>query len=475
MNNASRLRRGAKAPLAPLSQQVTGSRRYKGKIKMFDRLSDKLSSALQKVTGRGRVSEAELKSTLRELRLALLEADVNYKVVKDLLQAVEKRALGAEVMASLTPGQQVLKIVYEELCAMMGGSEAALELGGRPPAAIMLVGLQGSGKTTTAGKVALYLKKKLNRRPYLVPADVNRPAAITQLTRLAEEIGVPAFPSTTEMKPVDIAAEAMLAAAEAGCDTVLIDTAGRLSIDEELMGELERIKAACAPKEILLVADAMTGQEAVNIAEAFNERLNLSGVILSKMEGDARGGAALSIKAVIDRPVKFVGTGEKLDALDIFRPRSTASLILGQGDIEGLIAKAQEAVDEKEAKALAKKMQSGDFSLDDFQKQIQQIKSMGSLESLMGMIPGLGKLKKLREAKPDEGELKKIEAIISSMTKQERANYLIIDASRRKRIAAGSGTKVADVNQLLKNFAETKKMMQRFTKGGLGGLKNMLR
>lgn len=442
---------------------------------MFDRLSDKLSSALQKVTGRGRVSEAELKSTLRELRLALLEADVNYKVVKDLLQAVEKRALGVEVMASLTPGQQVLKIVYEELCAMMGGSEAALELGGRPPVAIMLVGLQGSGKTTTAGKMALYLKKKLNRRPYLVPADVNRPAAITQLTRLAEEIGAPSFPSTTEMKPVDIAAKAMRAAAEAGCDTVLIDTAGRLTIDEELMGELERIKAACEPKEILLVADAMTGQEAVNIAEAFNERLDLSGVILSKMEGDARGGAALSIKAVIDRPLKFVGTGEKLDALDIFRPRSTASLILGQGDIEGLIAKAQEAVDEKEAKALARKMQSGEFTLDDFQKQIQQIKSMGSLESLIGMIPGLGKLKKLREAKPDEGELKKIEAIISSMTKQERANYLIIDASRRKRIAAGSGTKVADVNQLLKNFAETKKMMQRFTKGGLGGLKNMLR
>ncbi len=441
---------------------------------MFDRLTDKLTSTFQKLTGRGKVSEVDLKAALREVRLALLEADVNYKVVKDFLQAVEARALGVEVMASLTPGQQVLKIVYEELRDLMGATSSGLDLTGRPPVPVMLVGLQGSGKTTTAGKLAYYLKKQ-GRRPYLVPADVNRPAAITQLSRLAAEVGVPSFPSTTEMDPVDIASQALAAAREAGCDVVLIDTAGRLTIDEELMAELGRIKAATQAKEILQVADAMTGQEAVNIAEAFNERLALSGVVLSKMEGDARGGAAMSIKAVVNRPLKFVGVGEKIDALDVFHPDRTASTILGMGDIAGLIEKAQEAVDEKEARVLAKKMQKGEFTLADFQKQIQQIKSMGSIESLMGMIPGLGKLKKLKEAKPDEGELKKIEAILSSMTLAERANHLIIDASRRKRIARGSGTTVTDVNQLLKNFAETKKMMQRFTKGGLSGLKNLIR
>ena len=441
---------------------------------MFDRLSDKLTTTFQKLTGRGKVSEADLKEALREVRLALLEADVNYQVVKDFLKTVEERALGAEVMGSLTPGQQVVKIVYEELTEMMGSSAAGLDLGGRPPVPIMLVGLQGSGKTTTAGKLALYLKKQ-NRRPYLAPADVNRPAAITQLTRLGEELEVPVYPSTTEMNPVDISAKAMVAAREAGCDVVLIDTAGRLTIDDELMEELARIKEVTGAKEILLVADAMTGQEAVNIAQAFNERIDLSGVILSKMEGDARGGAAMSIKAVVDRPLKFVGTGEKLDALDVFHPDSAASLILGMGDIKGLITRAQEVVDEKEARALAKKMQKGEFTLEDFQKQIQQIKNMGSIESLMGMIPGLGKLKKLKEAKPDEGELKKIEAIIGSMTIEERHNHLLIDASRRKRIAKGSGTTVADVNQLLKNFAETRKMMQRFTKGGLTGLKNLIR
>jgi signal recognition particle subunit SRP54 len=442
--------------------------------KMFDRLSDKLSSAFQRLTGRGKVNEADLKNALREVRLALLEADVNYRVVKDFLEAVNQRALGAEVMSSLTPGQQVIKIVYEELTAIMGSSAAGLDLSGRPPTPVMLVGLQGSGKTTTAGKLALYLKKQ-GHRPYLVPADVNRPAAITQLTRLAAEVGAPVFPSTTDMNPVDIVVKAMAAAAEAGADVALIDTAGRLSIDEPLMEELGRIREAVGAREILMVADAMTGQEAVNIAVAFNERIGLSGVILSKMEGDARGGAAMSIRAVVDRPLKFVGTGEKLEALDVFYPNRVASSILGMGDIETLFDKAREAVDEKEARALAKKMQKGEFSLEDFQKQIQQLKNMGSIESLMGMIPGLGKLKKLRDAKPDEGELKKIEAIINSMTLEERRNHLIIDASRRKRIAGGSGVSVADVNQLLKNFVETKKMMQRFTKGGFSGLKGMMR
>ncbi len=440
---------------------------------MFDRLTDKLTAAFQKLTGRGKVSEADLKNALKEVRLALLEADVNYKVARDFLKTVEDRALGAEVMTSLTPGQQVIKIVYEELRDMMGSAAQGLDLGGRPPVPVMLVGLQGSGKTTTAGKLALYLKKQ-GRRPYLVPADVNRPAAITQLTRLAEETEVPVFPSATGMDPVDIATQAVTRARDAGCDVMLIDTAGRLTIDEELMAELDRIKAATGAREILLVADAMTGQEAVNIAQAFNERIDLSGVILSKMEGDARGGAAMSIKAVIDRPLKFIGIGEKLDALDVFHPDRVASTILGMGDIASLIEKAQEAVDEKEARALAKKMQKGDFTLEDFQKQIRQIKSMGSIESLMGMIPGVGALRKLKDAKPDEGELKKTEAIIGSMTLTERQNYLIIDASRRKRIARGSGTTVAEVNQLLKNFAEVRKLMQRFTKGGLN-LKNLTR
>ncbi|MDR2724728.1 MAG: signal recognition particle protein [Candidatus Adiutrix sp.] len=438
---------------------------------MFDRLSDKLSGVFQKLAGRGKVNEADLKSTLREVRLALLEADVNYKVVKDFLQSVETRALGAEILASLTAPQQILKIVFEELRDLMGGSASDLDLGGRPPAPVLLVGLQGSGKTTTAAKLAWHLKKN-GRKPYLVPADVNRPAAILQLTRLGQEAEVPVFPSTQEMTPVEIAARAMVAAAGEGCDAVLIDTAGRLTIDEELMAELGRLKAAVTPREILLVADAMTGQEAVTIAEAFNARLGLSGVILSKMEGDARGGAAMSIRAVVDRPLKFVGTGEKLDALDVFHPNRVASTILGLGDLESLIDKAREAVDEEEARALARKMQKGEFTLADFRTQIRQIKSMGSLESLMGMIPGLGKMKKLKEARPDEKELKKIEAIIDSMTLQERGNHLLIDAGRRRRIARGSGTTVADVNQLLKNFTETRKMMQRFTKGGL---KNLLR
>ncbi|MDR2935111.1 MAG: signal recognition particle protein [Candidatus Adiutrix sp.] len=438
---------------------------------MFDRLSDKLSAVFQKLAGRGKISEADLKSTLREVRLALLEADVNYKVVKDFLQAVETRALGAEILASLTAPQQVLKIVYEELRDLMGGSASGLDLGGRPPAPILLVGLQGSGKTTTAAKLAWHLKKG-GRKPYLVPADVRRPAAILQLTRLGQEAEVPVFPSAQDMNPVDIAARALAAAAGEGRDVVIIDTAGRLTVDEELMAELGRLKAAVTPREILLVADAMTGQEAVTIAEAFNARLNLTGVILSKMEGDARGGAAMSIRAVVDRPLKFVGTGEKIDALDIFHPNRAASTILGLGDLESLIDKAREALDEEEARALARKMQKGEFTLADFQAQIRQIRNMGSLENLMGMIPGLGKLKKLKEARPDESELRKIEAIINSMTLGERANHLIIDAGRRRRIAKGSGTTVADVNQLLKNFAETRKMMQRFTKGGF---KNLLR
>lgn len=432
---------------------------------MFDRLADKLSDAFQRLRGRGKLTESDLKDALREIRLALLEADVNYKVVKDFLEAVRQRAVGREVMASLTPGQQVVKIVYEELTLLMGGQVQGLSLTGRSPWPVMLVGLQGSGKTTTCGKLALWLKKQ-GRRPFLVPADVNRPAAITQLTRLAEEVGVPVYPSVASQDPVEIAAKAMAEAGPRGCDVVLIDTAGRLAIDEPLMEELARIKAAVSPPEILFVADSMTGQEAVNIAQAFDRRLDLTGVVLTKTEGDARGGAAMSIKAVTGKPLKFMGVGEKLEALEPFHPDRVASLILGMGDVLSLIEKAQETVDAEEALKLAGKIKKGDFTLEDFRSQLNQLNKMGSLESILGLIPGLGKLKKLREAPPDAGEMKKIQAIIDSMTIEERRDHTILDASRRRRIARGSGSTVADVNQMIKNFVETKKMMRKFTKSG---------
>ena len=436
---------------------------------MFDNLSEKLGETFKKLKGRGKLSEANIKEGLREVRLALLEADVNYKVVKNLIETIRSRAVGQEVMGSLTPGQQVVKIVYEELTNIMGGSFQQLNFSGRPPWIIMLVGLQGSGKTTTAGKLALYLKGQ-GRKPFLVPADVYRPAAITQLTRLAEQVDAPVFPSTNHMDPVDISIQAKSRAGEYGSDTIILDTAGRLHIDETLMEELQSIKARVMPNEIMLVADAMTGQEAVNVAESFNERLDLTGVILTKMEGDARGGAALSIKSVVDRPLKFVGMGEKLDALEPFHPDRVASRILGMGDVLSLIEKAQETIDEEQALELARKLKKNEFTLEDFRKQIKQIKKMGSLESILGMIPGLGKLKALKNASPDEKELKKVEAIINSMTVEERGDHSILNASRRRRIARGSGTSVSDVNALIKNFVQTKKMMKKFTKGGLGAM-----
>jgi signal recognition particle subunit SRP54 len=361
----------------------------------------------------------------------------------------------------------VVKIVYEELTNVMGGSNSQLVFSGRPPWSIMLVGLQGSGKTTTAGKLALFLKKQ-GKKPMLVPADVYRPAAIDQLKRLGEQVGVPVYPSTDQMNPVDITHKARISAGEYGCDTLLYDTAGRLHIDETLMGELKAIKARVSPNEILFVADAMTGQEAVNVASTFNEWLDLTGVVLTKMEGDARGGAALSIKSVLGRPLKFVGMGEKLDALEPFHPDRVASRILGMGDVLSLIEKAQANFDQEQALDLARKLKKDEFTLEDFQKQLRQLKKMGSMESLLRMIPGLGgKLKKLREMQPEEGELKKIEAIINSMTIEERRDHTLLNASRRRRIAKGSGTAVADVNALVKNFVETKKMMRKFTKGGL--------
>jgi signal recognition particle subunit SRP54 len=369
-------------------------------------------------------------------------------------------------MASLTPGQQVVKIVNEKLTELMGSRHEALNLAGSPPAAVMLVGLQGSGKTTTAGKLAVQLHKT-GRRPFLVPADVYRPAAIDQLKTIADQLHVPVFPSTTEQDPVQICLEAKAGAFQAGCDTLILDTAGRLHIDAELMAELARIKAALRPSDILLVADAMTGQDAVNIAKSFNDQLDISGVILTKMDGDARGGAALSIKAITGKPIKFIGVGEKLSALEPFHPDRMASSILGMGDVLSLIEKAQEAVDEKKAVELQKKLRKSQFTLEDFRDQLTQVRKMGSLSDILKMIPGMGKIKQLKNLEIDDREFTRIEAIISSMTPQERRQHGIINGSRRRRIAAGSGTRIQDVNTLLKNYTQMLKMLKKFNQGGL--------
>ena len=432
---------------------------------MFDSLSEKLNRTLKKLTGRGRLTEANVQEALKEVRLALLEADVNYKVVKNLVSDIRERAVGQDVLESLTPGQQIVKIVNEELTRLMGETRMGLELVGRPPYILMLVGLQGSGKTTTAAKLARHLRKQ-GRHPYLVPADIYRPAAVDQLKKLGSEIDVPVYPTEPGQSPEKICIDALAGAGRVGADVLIVDTAGRLHIDETLMAELEMIKAKLHPAEILLVADAMTGQDAVTVAKDFNERLDISGVILSKMEGDARGGAALSIKAITGKPIKFVGVGEKVNALEPFHPDRMASQILGMGDILSLIEKAQDEFDEKEAKKLEKKLKRSEFDLEDFRSQLKQLKKIGSLEEILGMIPGLGKLKKLRDFKPDEKELVRVEAIINSMTPEERRRHKIINGSRRRRIANGSGTSVQDVNRLLKNFLQTKKMMERFTKKG---------
>ncbi len=436
---------------------------------MFESLTDKLNSVFKKVTGRGKLTEANIQEALKEVRLALLEADVNYKVVKKFVESVRQRAVGQEVMESLTPGQQLIKIVHQELISLMGGEVSGLDLGGKPPHVIMLVGLQGSGKTTTAAKLARLLRKK-GRHPYLVPADIYRPAAIDQLQKLGAQTGIPVFEPLKGMRPEAICLEAKAEAGRRACDVVILDTAGRLHIDEDLMAELERIKEQVAPKEILLVADAMTGQDAVNVAKSFDQLLDLSGVILTKMEGDARGGAALSIMSVVGKPIKFIGVGEQLDALEPFYPDRMASRILGMGDVLTLIEKAQEEFDQKEALKLQKKLQKSQFDFEDFLTQLQQVKKLGSLEQILSMIPGMGQFKKLKQFKPDERELIKVEAIINSMTREERRNYKIINGSRRRRIAKGSGTTVQDVNRLIKNFVQTKKMMERVTKKGLGGM-----
>ena len=436
---------------------------------MFESLSEKLGRTFKKLRGRGSLNENNIQEALKEVRLALLEADVHYKVVKQFVEDIRQRAMGKDVLDSLTPGQQVIKIVYDELTRLMGETRQELALTGRTPFTLMLAGLQGSGKTTTAGKLALHLRK-MGRNPYLVPADVYRPAAIDQLQKLGAQLGLPVYGAAPTQRPEDICRDALSKAGSVGADILIVDTAGRLHIDDALMAELVRIKEAVSPTEILLVADAMTGQDAVNVAKHFNELLDLTGIILTKMEGDARGGAALSIKAVTGRPIKFIGVGEKLDALEPFFPDRLASRILGMGDMLSLIEKAQAEFDEKEARKLEKRLRKKEFDLEDFQAQLKQVKKLGSIEQILGMLPGLGQLKKLKGLKPDEKEVVRIEAIINSMTREERRNHKIINGSRRRRIALGSGTSVQDVNRLLKNFVQTKKMMENLTRKGLQGM-----
>ncbi|HEY5673043.1 MAG TPA: signal recognition particle protein [Malonomonas sp.] len=442
---------------------------------MFDTLSDKLDSVFKKLRGHGRLTEQHIKETMREIRLVLLEADVNFKVVKDFVARVAERAAGQNVLKSLTPAQQVIKVVREELAALMGeGEDNNLNLAVKPPVALMLCGLQGAGKTTTCGKLALKLRRE-KRNPLLVPADVYRPAAIEQLKTLGRQLDIDVFDSQTGQDPVDICTRARKYAELNGFDTIILDTAGRLHIDNELMGELQRIVASVKPQEILFVADAMTGQDAVTVAASFDQQLPLTGVILTKLDGDARGGAALSIRAVTGKPIKLVGMGEKLDALEQFHPDRMAQRILGMGDVLSLIEKAQSAVAVEDAAAMEKQLRKDGFTLETFLEQMQMIKKMGSIDSLLKMIPGAGKaLKQSQGMQMPEKELKRVEAIIRSMTPAERLDHRILNGSRRMRIANGSGTRVQDVNQLLKRFTEAQKMMKKMQKMGPKGLKGML-
>ena len=437
---------------------------------MFDSLSDKFQKIFKHLRGQGKLTEENIREALREVRMALLEADVHYKVAKDFVAGIAARAVGQEVMQSLTPGQQVIKIVNEALTDLMGGEAVPLKLIGRTPVPIMLVGLQGSGKTTTAAKLARKLVQE-KRKPCLVPADIYRPAAIDQLKTLGNQLSLPVYPSTPDQRPEDIAREAIAYARQQNCDTLLVDTAGRLHIDSELMAELERLKAILTPAEILFVADSMTGQDAVQVAGAFHEALEITGVVLTKLDGDARGGAALSIRSVTGCPIKFIGVGEKLDALEVFHPERMSSRILGMGDMLSMIEKAQEAFDEKEAQELAKKFKEDTFTLEDFLNQLRQVKKLGSMEQILGMLPGMGMMKELKKMQIDEKEFVRMEAIINSMTKEERRRAEILNAGRRKRIANGSGTTVQDVNRLVKSYDEARRMMRQVMGGGAGGTK----
>ena len=427
----------------------------------FESLSERLQNAIKMFRGTKEIKEEDLKAPLREVRMALLEADVNFKVVKDFVGKIKERALGAEIQQNLSPSQQIIKIVDEELTNLLGGTQEKLAVASKPPTIIMLVGLQGAGKTTTVGKLAYNLKKK-HKTPLLVAADVYRPAAITQLQVLGEQVGVPVFALGDQVSPVEIARQSLAKAEYLACDTILIDTAGRLHIDEKLMEELQNIKGTVQPHEILLTIDAMTGQDAVTVADTFHKTLGLTGLIITKLDGDARGGAVLSVREVTGCPVKFVGMGEKLDALEPFYPDRMASRILGMGDILSLIDKIKDTTDLAKALEMEKKLRKDEFTLEQFLEQMQQIKKLGSLDTILGMIPGMGGLsQKLKDANVDEKEFARVEAIIRSMTPKERQKPETINGSRRKRIAAGSGMRVQDVNRLLKNFEDSKKMMKR--------------
>ena len=436
---------------------------------MFESLSDRLQGVMQALRGHGKLTAEDVDAAMREIRLALLEADVNFKVVREFVAHVKERALGAEVMESLTPAQQVVKIVNEELVALMGSGDSKLAFSGHPPTVVLMAGLQGSGKTTTCAKLARLLKKD-GKQPVLVAADVYRPAAIDQLQTLAERVGVPCYAPGADVDPVDIARDGV-AYARAHGDVAIIDTAGRLHVDEELMGELVRIRDAVKPHNVLLVVDAMTGQDAVNAADAFKGHVDLDGVVLTKLDGDARGGAALSVRAVTGKPIKYASTGEKLDDFDVFHPDRMASRILGMGDVLSLIEKAEQNLDEKQAAEMEAKLRRAEFTFEDFLEQLKQVRKMGSLSSILGMLPGVPGMKELKNVQVDDRQLDRIEAMIFSMTRQERRHPDIIDGSRRRRIAAGSGTTVQDVNHLLKQYREMQKMLKMFSGGKMKGFR----
>ena len=440
----------------------------------FEGLSDRLQNAMGSVTKKGKITEADLKQMMREVRLALLEADVNFKVVKDFVRKVNERALGSNVLEALSPAQQVVKIVNEELTELMGGEQAPFQFSPKPPTVVMMVGLQGAGKTTTAGKLTSFLAKHENKRPLLVAADVYRPAAIDQLQTLGKQLNYPVFSLGTDVNPVEIAKQAIERATIEGRDLVIIDTAGRLHIDEALMEELQKIKAVANPNEILLVVDAMTGQDAVNVAETFNERLDITGVILTKLDGDTRGGAALSIRSVTGKPIKFSGRGEKLEDFEIFYPERMASRILGMGDIMTLIEKAQQDFDEAKAQEMADKIKANTFDFNDFIDQLDQVNKMGPLEDILKMIPGLNKIPGLNDLKVDPKDTARMKAIVLSMTPAERENPDILSQARRKRIAAGSARPLAEVNRLIKQFNESKKMMNQMSNGNMQAMESMM-
>ncbi|MEM7651834.1 MAG: signal recognition particle protein [Pseudomonadota bacterium] len=450
---------------------------------MFDGLSSRLGDVFDRLKRRGALSEDDVNAALREVRVALLEADVALPVVKEFISGVKERAVGQEVIRSVTPGQMVVKIVNDHLIEMLGSTAEEISLGQNPPAPVLMVGLQGSGKTTSTGKLARRFTEKDRKKVLMASLDVHRPAAQEQLAQLGEQNNIATLPIVAGQKPVAIAERAMKVARQEGYDVVILDTAGRLSIDEALMTEVAAVKKAVNPRETLLVADAMTGQDAVNTATAFNERLTLSGIVLTRVDGDARGGAALSMRAVTGCPIKFIGTGEKSDALDVFHPDRISSRILGMGDVVSLVEKAAETIDQEEAEKLAQKMQKGKFDLDDMAAQLAQMRKMGGMSGIMNLLPGVGKVKdQLSKANIDESMLKRQEAIISSMTKKERQNVKLLNGSRRRRIAAGSGTTVQDVNRVLKQYDQMRTMMKRVTKmgkkgmmrGGMGGLGGMM-